>query len=166
MIRWTAAGRRGAGGGWVAAAVVAAGEGRGTCGLCTRWRASCSTCRGYSAGHLGCAQRGVPTVQTVQKTVLGVDVPVISSNSSCSPEVRILPQIQFILRVVNIPAVQQISSYSTGAVLGQGGDLPVVVTTGAVIGFWAVVHMPYMCNDRCLALDEFPYFLRDSGLRS
>ena len=121
---------------------------------------------GYSAGHLDCAQRGVPTVQTVQKTVLGVDVPVISSNSSCSPEVRILPQIQFILRVANIPAVQQISSYSTGAVLGQGGDLPVVVTTGAVIGFWAVVHMPYMCNDRCLALDEFPYFLRDSGLRS
>ena len=35
---------------------------------------------------------------------------------------------------MNIPVVQQISSYSTGAVLGQGGDLPVVATTGAVLG--------------------------------
>ena len=44
------------------------------------------------------AHREVPTVQTVQKTVLGVDVPVISSDSSHSPEVRILlPQILFVL---------------------------------------------------------------------
>ena len=44
------------------------------------------------------AHREVPTVQTVRRTVLGVDVPVISSDSSHSPEVRILmPKIQFIL---------------------------------------------------------------------
>ena len=44
-----------------------------------------------------------------------------------------MPQIQFILCVVNIPVVQQISSDSTGAVLGQGGDMPVVATTGALL---------------------------------
>ena len=43
VIRWTAAGRRGAGGCWVAAAVAAAGEGQDT------WSASCSTCSGRLA---------------------------------------------------------------------------------------------------------------------
>ena len=45
--------------------------------------------------------------------------------------------------MVNIPVVQQISSNSTGAVLGQGGDMPVVATTGAVlVVVWEVVDMP------------------------
>ena len=40
-------GRYGVGSGGEAAVVVAAaGEGQGTCGQCTRWRASCSTCSG------------------------------------------------------------------------------------------------------------------------
>ena len=34
---------------------------------------------------------------------------------------------------MNIPVEQQISSNSTVAVLGQGGDMPVVATTGAVL---------------------------------
>ena len=45
---WLAPPRRyGVGSGGEAAVVVAAaGEGQGTCGQCTRWRASCSTCSG------------------------------------------------------------------------------------------------------------------------
>ena len=52
VIRWTAAGRRGAGGGWVSAAVAAAGvrRGRGAASM-TRWSTfSCSS----SSSSLGC----------------------------------------------------------------------------------------------------------------
>ena len=112
VIRWTAAGRRGAGGGWVAAAVVAArvGRSRGAAGAvhrqgCVRHHAAqVPAVQGVHGQFIdrvldiSVAHREVPTVQTVQKTVLGVDVPVISSDSSHSPEVRILlPQSQFIL---------------------------------------------------------------------
>ena len=56
-----------------------------------------------------CSER-VPTVQNVQKPALGVDVLVISSDKF--PQSRgsyPVPQIQSILRVANIPVVQQIS---------------------------------------------------------
>ena len=78
-------------------------------------------------------------MQTVQKTVLGVDVPVISSDSFHSPEVRILPQIQFILRVVNIPIVQQISV-----------EIPQV----QFLVFWEVVDMPVYAQRQVLSFEQ------------
>ena len=90
-----------------------------------------------------CSER-VRTVQTVQKTVLVVGVPVISSDKF--PQSRgsnTLAQIQLILRVVNIPVVQQIS---------------VEIAQVHFLVVWEVVDMPYMCNDRCLAFSRFSSF--------
>ena len=80
----------------------AAGVGRSSwccrCSSSTRWLTfSCSSSSSspgctraihrQSAGHFSCAQRGYAQCKLVQKTVLGVDVPEISSDSSHSPEV-------------------------------------------------------------------------------
>ena len=76
-----------------------------------------------------------------------------SETSSHSPEVRILvPQIQLILRVVNIPVVQQISV-----------EIPQV----QFLVFWEVVDMPvYVQRTGAQLFAEFPHFLRECGLRS
>ena len=94
MIRWTAAGRGGAGGGWVAAAVAAARVGRSRGAVVqfidkvvivlTQLKFQQSRVYTGSSSTLCwtfqlCSER-VRTVQTVQKTVLGVDVPVINSD--------------------------------------------------------------------------------------
>ena len=47
---------------------------------------------------------------------------------------------------------------STGAVLGQGGDMPVVATTGAVLVVVLLLTCPYMCNDRCAAFSRISLF--------
>ena len=75
-------------------------------------------------------------MQTVQKTVLGVDVPVISSDKlpqSRGSNLR-APDSVHPLSGEHSCCATDFRRDSTGAVLGQGGDLPVVATTGAVLG--------------------------------
>ena len=86
---------------------AAAREGQGTCGQCTRWRASCSTCSGRLPVIM---QRQVP--QSCTNPVIDVGV---------------VPQIQFIHRVFlprceqrQVPTVSRFFSRVVGALQRQG----------------------------------------------
>ena len=97
-----------------------------------------------------CSER-VPTVQTVQKTVLGVDVPVISSDKF--PQSRgsnpRAPDSAHPQRVVNIPVVQQISVEIPQVqflVFWEVVDMPVYVQR-QVLSFWQNFHIFYVNVD-------------------
>ena len=115
--------------------VAAAGEEQGTCGQCTRWRASCSMCSGCL---LVIMQRQV--LQSCRESVIDVGV---------------VPLLQFIDRVfflvVNRDRYSQLRFFSLGFGVLQYID-KVVDVPGDGVALWRLVkefHIFSTCCSRC-----------------
>ena len=128
-------GRYGGGSGGEAAVVVAvAGEGQGTCGQCTRWRVSCSTCSGR-----------LPVIMQRQGSAVLYRVSLTSGwclSSSSSTE--------FFL-VVNRDRYPQLRFSQPGSRVLQYID-KVVDVPGDAVALWRLVkefHILLTCCSRC-----------------
>ena len=167
VIRWTAAGRRGAGGGWVAATVVAARVGRSRGAvvqfidkvvfvlLQLKFQHS-RVCTGSSSTECWtfrlCSERGTHSANCAEGCSC-VDVPVISSDK--------FPQSRGSNPLAPDSAHPQSGEHSCCATDFRRDS------TGAVLGFLGSCSNARICaTTGAQLLAEFPYFQRECGLRS